>query len=203
MPFTLESLNVVLLLVTLFLCLFSFVGYFYLEPALWGLLYLVRAIGFVFRLTGAVLCLLWRIVRAPVRALAGVLRRRAKTTEQDDPAISSAPASPDTDPEASLHETGPACPPPAVARPRVLVTGSVAGDLFGGLCALVFFGSVPAMFICMFTGFPQGTTAAAVLLMLSSIILSLMALRRRRQAAAKAAASQDMPAHNLHDSTKL
>ena len=80
MPFTLESLNVVLLLVTLFLCLFSFVGYFYLEPALWGLLYLVRAIGFVFRLTGAVLCLLWRIVRAPVRALAAGRRRLNKTT---------------------------------------------------------------------------------------------------------------------------
>lgn len=202
MPFTLESLNVFLAGVAIF-SLISIPFLFILKHALQGLLELVRAIGFVFRLTGAFLCLLWRIVRALVRPFAGALRRRAKTTEQEAPAVSSAPASPDTDSEASLHETAPACPPPAAARPRVLITGSVAGDLFGGLCALVFFGSVPAMFICMFTGFPQGTTAAAVLLMLSSIILSLMALRRRRQAAAKAVASQDMPAPDLRDSTKL
>lgn len=159
MPFTLDSLSFFFGLLGL-ISLISIPVLFILGESLNGLLELVRAIGFVFRLTGAVFCLLWSIVRALVR-------------------------------------------PFAVVRPRVLITGSVAGDLFGGLCALVFFGSVPAMFICMFTGFPQGATAAAVLLMLSSIILSLMALRRRRQAAAKAVASQGMLAPDLRDSTKL
>lgn len=201
MPFTLESLNVFLAGVAIF-SLISIPFLFILKHALQGLLELVRAIGFVFRLTGAVLCLLWRSVRALVRALAGVLRRGAETTGPDAPAVSSAPAFPDADPGARLHETAPACPPPAAARPRVLITGSAAGDVFGGLCALVFFGSFPTMFICMFTGFPQGTTAAAVLLLLSSLILSLMALRRRKQAAAQATASQDVAAHDLRDATK-